>query len=81
MFTKTLKGALMVRKLVMFATNKGGENSAHPAYVVCFTDFSPNRATSLERDIRVSNSPEQIHALYDELKLENIVKGWSPAGV
>lgn len=83
-FTKTLKGAMMVRKLVMFATNKHGgkvENSAHPAFVVCFTDFSPNRATPLERDIRVSNSREQIQSLYDELKQENILKGWSPAGV
>jgi hypothetical protein len=80
-FTKTLKGALMVRKLVMFATNKHrGENPAHPAFVVCFTDFSPNRATPLERDIRVSNSREQIQALYEELKQENIVKGWSLVG-
>lgn len=79
-FTKTLKGAIMVRKLVLFATNKAGENSAHPAFVVCFTDFSPNRATPLDRDVRVSNSREQIEALYEELKTENIVKGWAPVG-
>lgn len=76
-FTKVLKGQTMVRKLVMWKTNKDGEGSQFPGYVVHFTDFSPNRKTSLERDIRVSNSREQIEALYAGLLAENIVKGWA----
>jgi len=77
-YTKTLKGALMVRKLLMWQTNKQAENSKHPAFVAAFTDFSPNRATPLDRDIRISNSREQIEQLYQALKDENIVKGWAP---
>jgi hypothetical protein len=78
-FTKTLKGALMVRKLLLWQTNKCSDDGCHPAFVAYLTDFSPNRATPLERDIRISNSREQIEALYEQLKEENIVKGWVPA--
>lgn len=78
-FTKSMKGALMVRKLLLWQTNKSGEGSNHPAYVAYFTDFSPNRGTPLEREIRISNSREQIESLYAAMKEENIVKGWAPA--
>lgn len=81
-FTKQLKGETMVRKLVMWKTNKEQASSDHPAYVVHYTDFSPNRAQPLAREVRVSHSPEQIELLYSELKEENIKKGWeavSPA--
>jgi hypothetical protein len=77
-FTKTLKGNVMVRKLLLWKTNKdsGGD---YPAYVAAVTDFSPNRAAKLEREIRISNSKEQIEQLYAELKAEYVVKGWNPA--
>jgi hypothetical protein len=78
-YTKTIKGNLMVRKLLLWQTNKATEGGSHPAFVAYFTDFSPNRATPLERDIRISNSREQIEQLYAGLKEENIVKGWAPA--
>jgi hypothetical protein len=77
-FTKVFKGATMVRKLVMWKTNKEAD-PAWPAYVVHFTDFSPGRKTPLEREIRISSSREQIDALYADLSKENIVKGWAPA--
>jgi hypothetical protein len=48
--------------------------------VIHFTDFSPNRKTPLERDIRVSNSREQIDVLWKDLMEENITKGWALAG-
>jgi hypothetical protein len=80
-FTKSLKGQTIVRKLIMWKTNKDGDagGGEWPAFVAYFTDFSPNRKTPLERDIRVSNSAEQIAQLYEFLKTENIVKGWVPA--
>lgn len=87
-YTKTLKGALMVRKLLLWETGKGPKDTdaagstemgTHPAYVAYLTDFSPNRATPLDRDIRISNSREQIEQLYEEMKAENIVKGWVAA--
>jgi hypothetical protein len=75
-YTKTLKGNLMVRKLLLWKTNKEAEGGTFPAYVAYFTDFSPGRATPLDRDIRVSNSREQIEQLWAAMKAENIVKGW-----
>ena len=78
-YTKTLKGALMVRKLVMWQTNKSAVADEFPAFVIHYTDYSPNRKTPLERDIRVSNSREQIEDLWKELAAENITKGWDPA--
>jgi hypothetical protein len=78
-FTKILKGNTMVRKLLLWKTNKETSGN-HPAYVAYFTDFSPNRAAPIDRDVRISNSREQIEILYEQLKIENIVKGWAPAG-
>ena len=77
-YTKVLKGATMVRKFVLWETNKRADTDDFPAYVIHFTDFSPNRKTPLERDIRVSNSREQIDALWADLLAENIAKGWAP---
>ncbi|NER39078.1 MAG: hypothetical protein F6J93_34855 [Oscillatoria sp. SIO1A7] len=73
--TKTLKGAEMVRKLVMWKTNKESSDE-YPAYVLHFTDFSPNRKNPLSREIRVSNSEEQIEALWLEMEKKNFVRGW-----
>jgi hypothetical protein len=76
-YTKQMKGQTMVRKLLLWQTNKASEE--FPAYVVHLTDFSPNRKTALEREIRVTNSAEQAEALYRELAAEYIVKGWVKA--
>ncbi|MEZ6141314.1 MAG: hypothetical protein R3B84_12155 [Zavarzinella sp.] len=78
--TKVLKESTMVRKLVMWKTNKETINPDYPAYVVHLTDYSPNRKTPLERDIRVSNSLEQIEELWQELAAEYFTKGWAPVG-
>jgi len=42
-FTKVLKGQTMVRKLMLWKTNKEVEDQDFPAYVAYFIDFSPNR--------------------------------------
>ncbi|MFK7766766.1 MAG: hypothetical protein AB8B55_06055 [Mariniblastus sp.] len=75
-YTKVLKGETMVRKFVRWKTNKESESGDFPAFVVHYTDFSPNRKTPLNREVRVSNSEEQIKELYEELKRDNIKKGW-----
>ncbi len=77
-YTKVIKGQTMVRKLVLWKTNKESEGR-YPAWVVAYTDFSPNRKTPLEREIRVSSSREQIDALWTGLAEEVIVKGWVKA--
>src|SRR5262245_29624491 len=78
--TKEMKGAVMVRKLVMWQTNKEAESDDYPAYVIHYTDYSPNRKTPLEREIRVSSSPDQIKDLWEELATEGFTKGWVAAG-
>ncbi len=79
-FVKEAKGETMVRKFVVLKTNKETESEEYPAYVLHYTDFSPNRKDPLARDVVVSNSAEQIDALYAAWKEKNIKKGWSPAG-
>ena len=76
--TKVLKGATMVRKLVMWQTNKESDAEHYPAFVIHSTDFSPNRKTPLEREIRVSSSRNQIDELWKELAAEAFTKGWVP---
>jgi hypothetical protein len=66
----------MVRKFVMWKTNKETQSDDFPAYVVHYTDFSPNRKAPLARDVRVSSSLEQIQTMWDSLKESNIKKGW-----
>ncbi len=76
-FTKQLKGETMVRKFVLLKTNKESISDEYPAFVVHFTDFSPNRKDALAREVLISNSAEQIESLYLGLKEENVKKGWT----
>ncbi len=76
-YTKILKGETMVRKFLMWKTNKENESEEFPAYVVHYTDFSPNRKSPLARDVRISNSREQIDLLWEGLVEANIKQGWS----
>jgi hypothetical protein len=76
-YVKELKGETMIRKLLMWKTNKEQVADDFPAYVVHLTDFSPNRKDPLSREMRISSSFEQIQQLFDGLKTENITKGWN----
>ena len=69
-------GAKMVRKLVMWKTNKEDRSPDFPTYVVHLTDYSPNRQVPLQREIRVSSSQQQMNGLWDELETKSFVKGW-----
>lgn len=75
-YTKQSRGKTMVRKFVTWKTNKENESYNYPAYVLHYTDFSPNRKEPLSRDICVSSSLKQIDQLCDEMIAENIKKGW-----
>ncbi len=75
--TKELKGKTMVRKLLLWKTNKEAVSADHPAYVLLLTDYSPNRKTSLEREIRVSADRDQLEAYWTTWTAENFVKGWA----
>jgi hypothetical protein len=68
----------MVRKLLLWKTNKE-DRGDFPGYVIYLTDFSPNRQTPLERDIRVSNNEKKARQLFAEMAAKNFVGGWEKA--
>ena len=74
--TKELRGATMIRKLMMWKTNKEEESRDFPAYVLHLTDYSPNRKDPLKHDIRVSSSDEQIQEYFTVWQKKYFVSGW-----
>lgn len=77
-FTKQMRGNTMVRKLLLWKTNKD-DRPEFPAYVVYLTDFSPNRQNPLEREIRVAQTESQARKHYKKLSEENFIGGWEKA--
>jgi hypothetical protein len=77
-YTKTMKGNKMVRKLLLWKTNKESQPD-FPAYVVYLTDFSPNRQNPLERDIKIASTEKDARKLFDALAEKNFIGGWERA--
>lgn len=75
--TKTLKGATMVRKLLLWQTNKSEASRDFPGFVLHLTDFSPNRKEPLNHEICVSNSEVQIRELFKDWKKQYYKRGWT----
>ena len=74
-FTKGEGAKLMIQKYVVWKTNKE-DSGCFPAYVFHYTDLSLGRKDYLKRDIRVSNSKEQIFQLMEQFIADNVKKGW-----
>lgn len=77
-YTKTMKGNKMVRKLLMWQTNKK-DDTQFPAFVVYLTDFSPNRENALERDIKIAHTERAAKKHFDNLAKVKFVGGWQKA--
>ena len=77
---KVLKGSTMVRKLLLWKTNKEEQSRDHHAYVLHLTDYSPNRESPLNHEIRVSSSEQQIRAMFAAWKAQVFVGGWKVVG-
>jgi len=75
-YTKRNKTGLAARKLVAWKTNKREADTAYPAYVVFFTDYSPNRKQPLKTDLRVASTEKTIHSFADDWLATNIKRGW-----
>lgn len=75
-YTKQLRGELLVRKFLLWKTNKQAQSDEYPGYVIQYTDFSPSRKTPLTREVRVTNSETQSIVLFRAFKEDNIKKGW-----
>lgn len=67
----------MVQKFLVWKTNKETLDSRYPAYVMHYTNFSSQRKTPLEREVRISNSEEQIMALVKDFIAANVKSGWN----
>lgn len=78
-YTKTMKGNKMVRKLILWKTNKKDRND-FPGYVVYLTDYSPNRQNQLERDIKISNNENTARKFFDQMAEKNFISGWEKVG-
>ncbi len=75
-YTKGEGPKLMIQKYVVWKTNKE-QSGIYPAYILHYTDFSVGRKEQLKRDLRASNSEEQIKKLMDEMIASNVKKGWN----
>ena len=78
-YTKTMKGNKMVRKLLLWKTNKDNQPD-FPAFVVYLTDFSPNRQNPLERDIKIASTEKDARQLFEALAKKNFIGGWEKIG-
>ncbi len=78
-FTKQMKGNTMVRKLLLWKTNKD-DKPEFPSYVVYLTDFSPNRAEPLQREIRIAGTEAAARKHYKRMAEENFIGGWDKFG-
>lgn len=78
-WTKDAKGAIAVRKLLVWKTNKNGFDSSYPAYVVHWTDFSPGRASPLDRDVKLAPDEKTATKIANDMVEKNIKKGWNKA--
>jgi ATP-dependent DNA ligase len=76
---KEAKGAKMVRKVVLWKTNKQDVSRDFPAYVIHVTNYSANRKEPLEYDLRVTSSLSQAEEMFGKLKKELFVSGWKEA--
>ena len=74
-YRKESRGSVMVRKFVILKTNKE-RLKEYPAYVFHYTDFSSGRKDPLKKEVKVSDSEEQIMDIFEEEFLKNIKKGW-----
>lgn len=80
-WTKTTKGQLAVRKLLVWKTNKADGSQRYPAYVVHWTDYSAGRAEPLDRDVRPAPDETTAQQIAQEFIDANIKKGWEKVGL
>jgi len=75
-WVKETKGVKAVRKLIMWKTNKETFNPSMPGFVIHWTDYSPGRASPLDREVKVAPTLELASTIADQLVEANIKKGW-----
>lgn len=74
-YMKTIGEKTMLQKYMVWKTNKE-QMGDYPAYVLYVANLSPQRQTPLQRDVDVSDSPEQISELLKRAMEKNLKGGW-----
>lgn len=74
-YLKTLGQKTMLQKYMVWKTNKE-QSGIYPAYVLYVANFSPQRRTPLQREVNVSDNPDQIRELLRRAKEKNLKGGW-----
>lgn len=74
-YVKEVKGLKMVKKFFVWETNI--QSDEYPKFVFYKVDYSPTRASKLNRDIKVSNDKKQILNIYNDSIESDIKKGWN----
>ena len=72
MFAKESKGATMVRKFVLWKTNK--EQSKLSCFGISLHRFSPSRKDMLKVDLKASQRANPFN--FNESLEKNVKKGW-----
>ena len=60
----------------MLKTNKEKKEQSFPAFVVHWTDYSPNRKDPLKKEVRLSPDKKNANQIAEKMIEENIKKGW-----
>ena len=74
-YVKEVKGLKMVKKFFVWETNV--QSDEYTKFVFYKVDYSPSRASKLNRDIKVSNDKKQILNIYKGSIESDIKKGWN----
>ena len=74
-YKKESGGKLMVRKFIVWKTNKPAPY--YPGYVFHYTDFSSDRKEPLQREVVISDYEDQIMDICRQSIAANIKKGWN----
>ena len=74
-YKKESGGKLMVRKFIVWKTNKPAP--AYPDFVFHYTDFSSDRKEPLQREVVISDFEDQIMEICRQSIEANIKKGWN----
>ncbi|HOC93958.1 MAG TPA: AAA family ATPase [bacterium] len=75
-YSKTTGDRRLIRKLVVWKTNRETADPLWPQYIAFFTDFAPGRKEPLKTELRVASSLETIQPHVDEWLAANIKCGW-----
>ena len=71
-----IEGALRVRKLVVWRTNKETLDARHPAFIAVWTDFAPGREQPLQTTLYTAPTRDGILSWAAAMRERHLGRGW-----